>query len=460
MGEEIFDVVKKINKRYEDEKFVEEHKIIYDSPNETLEPIYFWILDFMNQVAGKTEKLVDNFVASPGSGQFGEIGQRISVMQQNATKIMGDINTVIKSIINIIYDLKEFETRLEQYKLAKSKDKNEAEAGLLSLKQIWMDSVDVKRGNSSIKGMAAQFSFVTLIDAFMSAKSANEVDKMELNDRVKRILKPRMYEFMQWKDSSEKELEKRYNLEKTYLKSQVSSLKMYTRWAKPYLRAAAQLEMQDSKNPALVKAFSTSVFELTVLGSKEVKLDSIIADKLLPKSLLGQKLKREYYSCVLTDFFFRGIPQRTNQGQYIYGGRAEVTIRGFCLNGEELAVFKKELDNSDLNQALKLATDMTDESLKTLQEDLENYAGIKPEKNKDEKKEKMDEKKSSEDDINPFTAIFGSKKKDDKKEDITSDKIKPDTYIEERIREIATSQAKGAAFNIFDIYKKAHGMAS
>jgi hypothetical protein len=38
-----------------------EHSIIYDSSAETLEPIYFWILDTMNDLGFTTEKLVDNF---------------------------------------------------------------------------------------------------------------------------------------------------------------------------------------------------------------------------------------------------------------------------------------------------------------------------------------------------------------------------------------------------------------
>src|SRR3989344_6016179 len=87
-----------------------EHKLVYDSSSETLEPVYFWILDFMN--AGfSVEKIIDNFSSSPGSGHFSELGIKKSQMQQEAMRILGSVNTVIKSIINIIYDLKEFQIR-------------------------------------------------------------------------------------------------------------------------------------------------------------------------------------------------------------------------------------------------------------------------------------------------------------------------------------------------------------
>ena len=57
----------------------------------------------------------------------------------------------------------------------------------------------MNKGNSSLKAMAlGQGGFVTLIDAFLAAKSANDVKGMDLNDRVKRILQPRLAEYDIW----------------------------------------------------------------------------------------------------------------------------------------------------------------------------------------------------------------------------------------------------------------------
>ena len=67
-----------------------------------------------------------------------------------------------------------------------------------------MDNVDIKRGRGSINMMAQDLQFVTLRDAFMTVKTLKDVDKIDLNDRVKRILKPRLAEFLEWKTRSEK----------------------------------------------------------------------------------------------------------------------------------------------------------------------------------------------------------------------------------------------------------------
>src|SRR3989344_9279120 len=219
-------------------KSLGEHKIVYDSSSETLEPLYFWVLDVLENRGLSPEKIIDNFSSSPGSGHFAELGQRASIMQQQGAKILGDVNTVLRSVLNIIYDLKEFRIRLEHYEALKDKDRDKVQSAILSLKQVWIDKVDIVKGNSSVKAMAFQGGFQTLLHAFLAAKDEKDVDAMDLNDVVKRILKPRIQEFNFWLEQSERELRKRYELEKTYLRSQVNSLKLYARWAKPYLKAA------------------------------------------------------------------------------------------------------------------------------------------------------------------------------------------------------------------------------
>ncbi len=434
-----------------------EYKLVYDSTSETLEPVYFWLLDFVNNAFKKVEKLSDNFASSPGSGHFAEIGARATRMQEESMKIMQTIGVLIKSLVNIIYDLREFELRLSQYKAANSKDKNEAEAGLLALKQIWMDNVDIKRGRGSINMLSQDLQFVTLRDAFMISNSVEEVQNLDLNDRVKRLLEPRVAEFLKWRELSEKELRKRYDIERSYLKNQVNSLKMYTRWVKPYLKAAAQLNQRDfGRNPALVNIFDTMVLQLSIMGTNPFDFGQAVIDKNLPQSFKNMKLKRNYNSCVLIDFFFRGIPQKVGQ-HYAFGGRVEVKFRSFALNDDEIKMMNLKLEESDLNEAMKLAEGMTTESLESLREDIEYFLKDLDERAKDDKKEQK------EGDANPFLALLGlgekkKSEKENKKEEIKE--IKPDSYVEKMARKLALDSADGLCYNVYDIYKKAHGMAS
>jgi hypothetical protein len=435
------------------------HTLTYDSSSETLEPLYFFIIDLMEDMGLSSEKLVDNFTPSPGSGHFSELGQRATIMQQQGTKILADINTVLRSVLNIVYDLKEFKVRLQSYIDLNSNDKNKSEAARLSLKQIWMDKVDIQKGNSSVKAMAlGQAGFQTLLDAFLIIKDEKDVDKIDLNDRIKRILRPRIQEFNIWLKESEKELKKRYEMERAYLKSQVSSLKLYSRWAKPYLKAAQQLEMKEGRRePALVKVFNTIMLELTLLGKSKIDIKDSALGGDLPSDFQRLKPKRDYYSCVLVDFKFRGIPQRAMQrGDYVFGGKAEVTFRAYALNDDELKGIDKALDDSDVEDALKLIEGATTESLGELQKEINLFL---------EESEEAEKKEKSKDESNPFLALIGhynkSEKKTETKKEEKNIQIKPDDWIEKtHLRVLAANTAKQNAFDLFDRYKKSHDMAS
>ena len=108
---EIKEEIGKVNKKYAGGKTLSSYKLVYDSESNQLEPVYYWILDFMQNAGIKVEKITDNFMSSPGSGHFSEMGQKATAMQQQATKLLADTNTLIKTIINLVYDLKEYEIR-------------------------------------------------------------------------------------------------------------------------------------------------------------------------------------------------------------------------------------------------------------------------------------------------------------------------------------------------------------
>lgn len=437
------------------------HGLVYDSASETLEPVYFFIVDLLSERGLEPEKIIDNFASSPGGGHFAEIGQRASLMQQNATRILGDVNTVLRSVLNIIYDLKEFKTRLQYYADTRAGDKNKQEASILSLKQIWLDRVDMGKGNSSVKAMAIQGGFQTLLDAFLIVNNAKDVDNLDLNDRVKRILKPRIEEFNLWLRNSEQELRKRYELERNYLRSQVNSLKLYSRWAKPYLRAAQQLETKElGKSPDIVKAFNTIVFELTLFGKTKLNLKELALKGTFPKDFAKDRIARtvrDYYNCIVVDFNFRGIPQRVGQSHYAFGGKAGISFKAYALNTDELNKLNKELENSEVEDVLKLIEGVAGESLEKLQEEINSFL-------EETTEEKIREK--IKDESNPFLALIGKYNREEtgtetKKPAEKEKPIRAENYLEkEFMRKEAMDNATKLAFDLFDIYKKGHGMPS
>jgi len=432
----------------------EKHSLSYDAYGESLEPIYFWLTKSLSDIMGgaKVEKLIDNFISSPGSAHFAEIGQRATRMQEEAMKILGTVNTLIKSILNLIYDLKEFKMRLSLYDTLKSKEKEKREAALISLKQLWLDTVDIKRGNTSLKGMASQYDYVTLIDAFMAVEDeslkVNGVE-IDLNDRVKRIIKQRIFDFNNWVKLSESELRKRYEIEKIYLKSQVASIKLYARWVKPYLKAAQQLEQRARETADLVNLFNTSLFELILLGTKEYDYKDDVNEGLLPKTALKEKLKK-IYSTIIIELNFRSVPEKIAQsGGYGFRGKIDITFTSYALSEKEIKTFKENLEKDDLKEIFGVIENLSDESLAQIQSDIDELL--------DEKKPVEEKEEKKEEDINPFSALFNFLKSPKKREK-EEEKIEKDSGLDFAVRSLALIKTRMMCRKIYDIYKKSHSM--
>jgi hypothetical protein len=448
-------------------KPVSSYKMVFDSQQAQLEPIYYWVLDFVQDFRWNVEKMADNFMASPGSGQFADMSQRATKLQEEGMKILGGLNQVVKSVLNLIYDLKEFEIRLAHYDDARSSDPKRKEQGMLALKQIWLDNVDLKRGRGSIHQMAAELGYTTIREVFMMANSVEDLKKMNkdedgglINDQVMRILIPRISEFLKWIDYSESELRKRMQIEKSYLRSQVDTIKLYSQWMKPYLKAADELRQRGFEgNAALVNAFSTSMFELTLFATGK--------EASPPGKYGSYNMRRKYLPVMVLTLRYRGhVSQRvTQKGDYAYamGGRVEMTFDSYALNSEEIDLVKKKMKAEEVAESLNFSGDVAAESLDALKQDIDHFLNDDKEAKKELEKKKEEKKVE---DINPFSALvsvfFGKKeeKKGEKPKIEKSEDIKPDNYIEKAARDIASRSAADTLYKVYDIYKKSHGMAS
>jgi hypothetical protein len=429
----------------------------YDSVAEGLEPVYFWLLDFLRNkpLAGidyDVDKTKEDFEASVGSAFFGDVGSRGTRMQEQAMKMMGTINTVVRSIINLIYDLKEFKMRLENYNNLKSGDEEVRKTADLGLKQTWLDNVDIKRGRGAIHSMAQQLNFVTVRDAFLYAKNSKQVDTMDLNDRVKRVLKPRLEEFNKWKEYSEVELRKRFNIERSYLKSQVSALKLYADWTKPYLIAAQKLGMKDFHSPHIVSVFNNMEIHLTIFGKRLVRLQSMIDSGDVPEKA---KSDSKYYACIEVDIMFRSIPHSVRQTQagmqYTQGGRSEIKFTSYVFKEEDL----KYLKDQELFEGIELVDEIAGTALREIHDDLEEFL-------KEEKKEEPKPKptpliksvlRTTKELTTPIKEVSQAFK------DLLKVELSPD-YIDSQLKNKAAGNAARDVFLLYDIYKKAHGMLS
>ena len=138
-----------------------------------------------------------------------------------------------------------------------------------------------------------------------------------------------------------------------------------------------------------------------------------------------------------------------------------MNFRAYSLTEEELKELQKRLDESDLNEALKMADIATEDSLKQIEEDMREFLG--DEEEKIGKKESKEEKSGDEEDINPVAALFGfsgskTKDKESKKEGKKGFEYKPDNYAERILRATTFAKSKASVWSVYDKFKKSRGM--
>ena len=430
-----------------------EYHITYDTFGGTLEPVYFWTLDFLrNQnpsgLGFEVNKIEEEFEASAGGGFFGELGTKVSVMQDRAMKILETINAILRTIINLIYDLKEYDMRLEIYDgidATKQKNPREREASEYSLKAVWMDQVDIKAGMGSINNLTrGDLQFVTLRDAFMQVNTTKQVNKLDLNKRVKIVLLKKLKEYNIWKKLSESELRKRYSVEKNYLRAQVDSLRLYTKWAKPYLRAAQKLGMKEFRtdanlpSPDIVTTFDNMKMELKLFGKKEIKPTKV------HDSYDNYKFNEKFYSCVEVEFKFRTAPQVARQGQsthYAHLGVIDIFFRAFGLSESDIL----DIEKLEVFEDMEFIENLTESSLKDMQADIDYYVqGKEPEIKKITKEKLPNPFMGMKELLSPLTALFAEKEANS-----TQKKL---------VIGAAKSEAMDSCQLLYDIFKKTHRM--
>ena len=295
----------------------------------------------------------------------------------------------------------------------------------------------------------------TVIDAFMAAEDLQDVEKIDLNDRVKRIIQQRLGEFKEWLKESSQELRKRYNIERNYLKGQFNNLKLYARWIKPYLTAAKNLEQKASPTAALVHAFNTVLFELTLLAETDYNLAEEVDKGDLPKSF--KKIKtRKYSPIMIIELKFRSIPERANQG-YGFRGKLDVEFTSYALNDSELKILRREIEKDDVEDLLTYSIEPITQSMNDIAKEVEEFIDDK----ENIAEEEISEESQNKNDTNPISAllsIFKSSKKDSKK--MNDDFVPKDSDVEKMARSQAIIKSRLECQKFYGLYKKVHNMPS
>jgi len=435
------------------------YRLVSSSFGMSLEELYFWSINHLrqDQAFPNLIKITDVFSASENSAFFGQSAQRLSIQEDRASSFLRGISELVKTLFQIVRELRIIDERLEIYKEWKKSKSADA-----TLKGLFADFAENKGGQTqpgSLYHLANTVGYAVLPDLFFNTivRDKEDIDKivdgLNFNQNVKSVLKRKLYQYLIWVEKTEKELVVRRKFQIKYLRQHYITIKTYISWVKPYLKHIKGLTMNEAQldSPDLISSFETSSTEIEVIGYKPLT-------------------KKGVNACILLTFDFNTRPvlnyqQESSRGP-IHVGRGCMTLRGYAWTDKQIEMYRKMKDYED-RELLGLVDDQLRSAMDMLGEDLDNYIkeaeGTIEDNKPSSEKSKLTPIESNENVFDPFINIFrgfgdigksfmpdfslsGGK---DKKKSITSDDIKE-----------AQKAASFAMWMIFKNYKKSHGMLS
>ncbi len=445
-------------------KTVKRFRLVQEAFNMSLENLYFWTLNHLRHEMGLPNviKVTDMFSASENSAFFGQSAQRLSIQEDRASSFLRGISELVKTLFQIVRELRLLDERLEVYR-----DWKKSKSADATLKGIFSDFAENKGGQmqpGSIYHLANQVGYAVLPDLFFNTivYDKDDVDKvvdaLGFNQNVKTVLKRKLYQFVVWVQKTQEELEARRKFQIKYLRQHYITIKMYMTWVKPYLKHIRRLTMNEKQldGPDIISSFETSTTEIEIIAY----LDG----------------KNGVNPCALVTYEFNTRPVMQYTQEYHRGpvhiGRGTMTLRAYAWTKHEIAMYKKMKDNEDL-ELLTMVDDQLKSAMELLGDDLMKYIKEAEGKLSSEedaakseaptRKEKLEPITSDQDVFGPIVNIFkgfveigglfvpSAFKSQPKKKDGLAE---PSSSA----RKAAIKTSIFVIWNVYKNYKKANGM--
>jgi hypothetical protein len=438
------------------------YRLILEEPNRSIEDVYFWILEHFRSSQGYSDiiKISDIFSAAEQSSFFGSIQQRIGLQQDKVSQFLATIGKMVKELFQLVRELRILDERLGYYKDSMDRDSPSMESADITLKSIWVDLVEQAGKNpASVYGLAKELGFTPLPDLFYSTHPITpkdvdaKVDNMkEFNTKLREVLKRKLRQYIDWRNSTYSEVKNRRIFTVKYLRQHFDIIRMYMNWVKPYLRNIRRMQLADrSKSPDLISAFEGSMVELEFLAKKlpRTKGESQV-----------MKYNKRFYSVSVVHFAYRTIPQMNYHSEYQRGplhvGQVDMQLRAYAWDQKMIENYVKMRQSDDIELIASIDGSVK-AAMESLGDELERYlreAGEDIRFNKQEEEQKKPKGPSL---LEPFAAVgkgFGDIGKLFIKSPLSAFKSDRMSYPDEVEQKIAGDDAQASIWQTYKNFKK------
>ncbi|MDD5418023.1 MAG: hypothetical protein PHW96_04035 [Candidatus Nanoarchaeia archaeon] len=190
---------------------------------------FMWTQDFISEFGWANLKSRETFKFSRRSTEWTATTQKQQQQMAMAKQLMLDISNISKSLIPMYQELQKLNEFISFYK---QKDDSERE---LNLKGIWVDYIDAPKP-ASIAALEKNYEYIVLRDLLYACNNPEDIDASPVNERLKRIAKRKLNEYLEWKKNWKTSLEKSKGIIEERIASFEKTIDVYKEWIKPMLR--------------------------------------------------------------------------------------------------------------------------------------------------------------------------------------------------------------------------------
>ena len=383
-------------------KPISRYTLVYETPHESIEPIYYWCLYNLKNDLGFPiiEKITDLYAASEHSSFFGAAAQKLGLQQDKVAQFLKISHDIFKGLVLLVRDMRIIDEKLEYYTKSEAAGE-EADSNEMALKGQYIDLVEGGTKNPmSVLGLAAEARYTILPDLFFKIRMMPEqsdeeffakISGLEYSEQFKNVLKQKLTHYYRWKKATYKELNTRRNFTLNYIWQQYNTVMLYMHWVKPYLRTIKQLSLDISKmdSSQMVSAFEGSMVEIEILARK------------IPEG------NKDVFSCALVNFSYRTKPtmgfftEPYHKGP-VHSGEVTMHLRSYAWAQKDIDNYKQMKDDESL-ELLSFADHDIMEAMDSMGEDLKKYLEEAKERKGKETKEKPKQKGESM--LDPFIDV-------------------------------------------------------
>ena len=346
------------------------YDIVIENYQGSVEKHYFTILGLLNDFGYTVLKTKDTFNSSITSSFWGSIEQRRTQQQEKAAQFIAYIGNMTRSMFQLIRTLRIMDQRFKLY--VQSKNGPDNESADIALKSLWVDQVEGGAKNpGSVTGMSMQVGFTLLPDIFFKAlvqtkeDVAKKIEELKANnmgnERFYGILRRKLTQYINWRDSTEEEYVTSRKFHLAYLRQHFNIIRTYLHWLEPYLRNVKRLDQKGSRDTDILEMADTAISDIELFAFKGKGFN-----KFIPT--------------ITVKFEYRTVPELAYQQEYqkgpIHVGRTHIIVEGNIKLADEI----REKFRIDMKKDIKLLGDLTASS-QAFGDELDKY--IKESKEED-----------------------------------------------------------------------------